>query len=155
MEQFVVVLLAILVASILNILLKSLELPTAIGYIFTGILIAAGLGENSESKALLDHISELGIIFLMFTIGLEFSFAELKAMRKQVFIYGTLQVALSALLFALLAFYLFGFSQKSATVIGLALSLSSTAIVLKMLNENGDIHSGYGRKVLGILLFQD
>lgn len=155
MEQFAVVLLSILVASILNILLKSLELPTAIGYIFTGILIAAGLGENSESKALLDHISELGIIFLMFTIGLEFSFAELKAMRKQVFIYGTLQVALSALLFALIAFYLFGFSQKSATVIGLALSLSSTAIVLKMLNENGDIHSGYGRKVLGVLLFQD
>ncbi len=155
MEQVVVFLLAILVASILNILIKYLELPTAIGYIFTGIFIALGIGENQESKAVLDHISELGIIFLMFTIGLEFSFAELKAMRKQVFLYGTLQVALTALLFTILAFYLFGFSQKSATVIGLALSLSSTAIVLKMLNENGDIHSGYGRKVLGVLLFQD
>ncbi len=155
MEQVIIILLAILVASILNILLKYLELPTAIGYIFTGILIAAGLGENTESKAILDHISELGIIFLMFTIGLEFSFAELKAMRKQVFLYGSLQVILTSLLFSVLSFYLFGFSEKSATVIGLALSLSSTAIVLKMLNENGDIHSGYGRKVLGILLFQD
>ncbi len=155
MEQILVILLAILVASLLNILLKYLELPTAIGYIFTGMLIALGLGEDSQSKEILDHISELGIIFLMFTIGLEFSFAELKAMRKQVFIYGTLQVALTSLLFTLLAFYLFDFSQQSATVIGLALSLSSTAIVLKMLNENGDIHSGYGRKVLGVLLFQD
>ncbi len=155
MEQVIIILVAILIASILNIIFKYFELPTAIGYIFTGIIIASAVGENAQSKEILDHISELGIVFLMFTIGLEFSFAELKAMRKQVFVYGILQVVVSSLLFATIAFFLFGFSQKSATVIGLALSLSSTAIVLKMLNESGDIHSGYGRKVLGILLFQD
>lgn len=155
MEQVLVILLAILIASILNITLKRFELPTAIGYIFTGIFIALFVGENSSSKATLDTISELGIVFLMFTIGLEFSFSELKAMKKQVFLYGALQVVLSGMVFALLAYFIFGFSQKSATIIGFALSLSSTAIVLKMLNENGDIHAGYGRKALGILLFQD
>lgn len=155
MEQVFIILLAILIASILNIALKRFELPTAIGYIFTGIFIALLVGENSSSKATLATISELGIVFLMFTIGLEFSFSELKAMKKQVFVYGLLQVALTGIAFALLAHFVFNFSQKSATVVGFALALSSTAIVLKMLNENGDIHAGYGRKALGILLFQD
>ena len=155
MEQIVVVILAILIASIINILLKKLDLPTAIGYIFTGVVVAQLFGGDSKSSSMLEHISELGIIFLMFTIGLEFSFSELKAMRKQVFLYGSLQVLVTSGVFALLAHTLFGFEQKSAIIIGAALSLSSTAIVLKMLNENGDIHAGYGRKVLGILLFQD
>ena len=153
MEQIVIVIVSILIASILNILLKKLDLPTAIGYIFTGVIVAQSFGgDNSKS---LEHISELGIIFLMFTIGIEFSFNELKAMRKQVFLYGALQVLVTGGIFALISEYIFGFEQKSAIVIGAALSLSSTAIVLKMLNEIGDIHAGYGRKVLGILLFQD
>ncbi len=152
MEQLALVILAILIASILNILLKKLDLPTAIGYIFTGVIVAQFIGGESEP---LEHISELGIIFLMFTIGLEFSFGELKAMRKQVLLYGSMQVILSAIVFAFIANIIFGFDIKSAIVIGSALSLSSTAIVLKMLNDNGDIHAGYGRKVLGILLFQD
>ena len=155
MEQVLIILLAIFIASILNILLKKLDLPTAIGYIFTGIIIAQLFGNGGEDSASLEHISELGIVFLMFTIGLEFSFSELKAMRKQVFIYGTLQVFLSGIAFAILAVLIFNLSQKSAIIIGFALSLSSTAIVLKMLNENGDIHASYGRKTLGILLFQD
>ena len=155
MEQVLIVLLAIFIASILNILLKKLELPTAIGYIFTGIIISQLFNITPDNSSALEHISELGIVLLMFTIGLEFSFSELKAMKKQVFIYGTLQVILSGVVFAALAILLFNFSQKSAIVIGFALALSSTAIVLKMLNENGDIHAGYGRKALGILLFQD
>jgi CPA2 family monovalent cation:H+ antiporter-2 len=154
LEQVVVVILAILIASILNILLKKLDLPTAIGYIFTGVIVALFFGGEGESSSL-EHISELGIIFLMFTIGLEFSFSEMKAMRKQVFVYGFLQVLLSGAIFSLIAQYMLEFEQKSAIIVGAALALSSTAIVLKMLNENGDIHAGYGRKVLGILLFQD
>ncbi len=155
MEQVLVILLAIFIASILNILLKKLDLPTAIGYIFTGIVITQIFGAGHKNAESLEHISELGIVFLMFTIGLEFSFSELKAMRKQVFIYGTLQVFLSGVAFAFLAILIFHLDQKSAVIIGFALALSSTAIVLKMLNENGDIHASYGRKTLGILLFQD
>ncbi len=155
MEIVSIIILAILIASIVNIVLKKLDLPTVIGYIITGVIIYQLFGGNKNSSDILEHISELGIIFLMFTIGLEFSFSEMKAMRKQVFIYGFMQVLFSAFIFTLAAVYIFGFNIKSALIIGLALSLSSTAIVLKMLNENGDIHAGYGRKVLGILLFQD
>jgi len=153
-EQVVFAILTILIASILNILLKKFNLPTAIGYIFTGIIVSVTFGLGGQ-EGVLEHISELGIIFLMFTIGLEFSFSELRAMKKQVLLYGALQVILSSILFALISFYLFKFTLHSSIIIGSALSLSSTAIVLKMLNENGDIHAGYGRKVLGILLFQD
>lgn len=155
MEQVLIILFAIFIASILNILLKKLDLPTAIGYIFTGIIVTQLFGITQENSAVLEHISELGIVLLMFTIGLEFSFSELKAMKKQVFVYGTLQVLLTGAAFSLIAITLFNFSQKSAVIIGFALALSSTAIVLKMLNENGDIHASYGRKALGILLFQD
>jgi CPA2 family monovalent cation:H+ antiporter-2 len=76
-------------------------------------------------------------------------------MKKEVFVYGALQVLLSSFLFTFIAYYLFDMTLKNSIVIGMALSLSSTAIVLKVLNENGDIHTGYGRVVLGILLFQD
>ncbi len=154
MEQVVLAILTILIASILNIALKKFNLPTAIGYIFTGVIVSISFGLGGEDK-ILEHISELGIIFLMFTIGLEFSFSELKAMKKQVLLYGSLQVIISSISFALIAKFVFSFDSKTAIIIGSALSLSSTAIVLKMLNENGDIHAGYGRKVLGVLLFQD
>jgi CPA2 family monovalent cation:H+ antiporter-2 len=153
LEEVIVFILTILIASILNILLKKLDLPTAIGYIFTGIIISQFVGGDGAKE--LEHLSELGIIFLMFTIGLEFSFNELKVMKKQVLLYGSLQVLITATIFAVIAKFLLGFEQKSAIIIASALALSSTAIVLKMLNENGDIHAGYGRKVLGILLFQD
>jgi len=155
MESILIILLAIFIASILNILLKKLDLPTAIGYIFTGVIITHFFWINEQNSNTIEQISELGIVLLMFTIGLEFSFSELRAMKKQVFVYGTLQVILSGIAFSVLAVVLFSFTQKNAIVIGFALALSSTAIVLKMLNENGDIHAGYGRKALGILLFQD
>ncbi len=155
MEQIAIFLFAIFAASLLNILLKQLDIPTAIGYILTGTFVAHFLHINTHNTEILDHLSEFGIVLLMFTIGLEFSFRELQIMKKEVFLYGLLQVLLTGILFALAAMLLFGFSTKSAIVVGFALSLSSTAIVLKILNETGNIHASYGRKVLGILLFQD
>ncbi|MRI84103.1 MAG: potassium transporter [Nitratiruptor sp.] len=155
MEQLAVILLAIFIASLLNILFKKADLPTAIGYIFTGLVVGELFGLTSESSKVLEHIAEIGIIFLMFTIGLEFSFQELRAMKREVFLYGSLQVLSGSILFALFGHLLFGLETKSAIIVGSALALSSTAIVLKILNENGDIHASYGRKALGILLFQD
>jgi len=104
---------------------------------------------------MLAHLAEFGIVFLMFTIGLEFSVNHLKKMKKEVFLYGGLQVILSSLLFTGLSSLVFELELKTAIVVGAALALSSTAIVLKILNENNQIHSGYGRVTLGILLFQD
>ncbi|RUM67596.1 MAG: potassium transporter [Sulfurovum sp.] len=145
----------IAIATVVNVFLKKFDIPTVIGYIFTGLIIAQIFDFGEESREALTHLAEFGIVFLMFTIGLEFSISHMKAMKKEVFVYGGLQVVLSSLFFTFLAHEFFGIEIKTAIVIGMALSLSSTAIVLKVLNENGDIHTSYGRVTLGILLFQD
>ncbi len=149
-----IILSATAIATILNIVLKRFNIPTIIGYIFTGFAIASvfSLGQNNES---LNHIAEFGIVFLMFTIGLEFSLKHLMSMKKDVFLNGFLQVALTGGIISLSGEYLFGLDPKSAIIVGYSLALSSTAIVLKILNDTGSIHTVYGRKVLGILLFQD
>lgn len=145
----------IAIATVVNIFLKRFDIPTVIGYIFTGLIISQIFILGEHEKETLEHLAEFGIVFLMFTIGLEFSITQMKAMKKEVFVYGALQVILSGLLFTFLTHYFFGIELKSSIVIGMALSLSSTAIVIKVLNEKGEIHSGYGRSTLGILLFQD
>ncbi len=156
MEQLLIgLIVTIAIATVVNVFLKKFDIPTVIGYIFTGLIIAQIFDFGEESKEALSHLAEFGIVFLMFTIGLEFSISHMKAMKKEVFVYGGLQVILSSALFTFLAYSLFDLEIKTAIVVGMALSLSSTAIVLKVLNENGDIHTGYGRVTLGILLFQD
>lgn len=141
---------------ILNLVLKKFGIPTIIGYIATGTIIAYSfnLHEAVHSHEL-KEIAEFGVVFLLFTIGLEFSLQHLKKMKKEVFVYGASQVIITATVFTSIAHFVFGIEIKSSIIIGLALSLSSTAIVLKLLNENGDINKVYGKKVLGVLLFQD
>ncbi len=156
MEHLLVLFLAtILIATILNVFLKKVGLPTIIGYIFSGLAITYIFHLQDVNSESLEHIAEFGIVFLMFTIGLEFSMNHLKSMKKEVFLYGFLQVFLSGVVFTILAYFVASMELKSAIVVGFALSLSSTAIVLKVLNENSAIHSGYGRVTLGVLLFQD
>ncbi|CUU76897.1 sodium/hydrogen exchanger family protein [Campylobacter hyointestinalis subsp. hyointestinalis] len=140
-------------AVVLNVVFKRYEMPTIIGYIITGILIAKIFGLTYDTK--ITHIAEFGIVFLMFTIGLEFSFKHLMTMKRDVFLNGLLQVFITGTIFSIFLQYTFDIGQKTAIIIGFALSLSSTAIVLKTLNDNGDITQIYGRKALGILLFQD
>ena len=91
----------------------------------------------------------------MFTIGLEMKLENLIQMRKQVFVYGGLQVGISILFFTFLSQFLFSLDFKSSLVVGCALSLSSTAIVLKILNDTNNITNYYGQNSLGILIFQD
>lgn len=137
----------------LNVILKKFNIPTIISYILTGTIISYIFNLHSDEE--LSHIAEFGIVFLMFTIGLEFSLKHLISMKKEVFFNGGLQMALSGSIYYFIAQYLFNIEEKSAIIIGFTLALSSTAIVLKTLNDNGDIHTLYGRKSLGILLFQD
>jgi CPA2 family monovalent cation:H+ antiporter-2 len=148
--------LTIFIATIANLFLTRLQIPTIIGYVATGIAITyfLQLSHSSNSKEL-HSIAEFGIVFLMFTVGLEFSIAHLVKMRREVFVYGGLQVGLSALIIYLVSHYIFGLGVKSSIIIGAALALSSTAIVIKILNSNRDINKEYGRRSLGILIFQD
>ena len=156
MEQVILVILAVgVVAVVLGILLKRLDVPPLVGYIFSGIILVNIVGSNEENSHILEQIAEFGIVFLMFTIGLEMKLDNLIQMRKQVFVYGGLQVVLSIAVFTLLAHYLFALELKTSLVIGGALSLSSTAIVLKMLNDSNNITNYYGQNSLGILIFQD
>lgn len=151
-----IILAAIAIATFLNLILKHFDIPTIIGYILTGTSIAYIFSLHSiDNNDTLYHIAEFGIVFLMFTIGLEFSIKHLISMKKEVFVNGLIQVMVTGGIFSLAAEYIFDIEQKQAIIIGFAFALSSTAIVLKILNENGDIHAKYGRKVLGILLFQD
>jgi CPA2 family monovalent cation:H+ antiporter-2 len=143
-------------ASIINIILTKLSISHIIGYIITGILVSALFGFNaSEQISSLDLIGEFGIVFLMFTIGLEMSFAKLHKMKGLIFANGSIQVLLSALVIFLLAFYAFSIDAISSLIISLAFSLSSTAIVLPYLKRSRDIVTPYGEKSVAILVFQD
>jgi len=149
-----VMIVAMFIAIALNMLLKKFQIPTIIGYIFTGTLII-NIFTFVRYNPNLAHIAEFGIVFLMFTIGLEFSIKHLMSMKKAVFVNGFLQFMITGGIFVFISQYFLGFEQKTSIIIGLALALSSTAIVLKTLNDTGEINTGYGKKSLGILLFQD
>ncbi|AXX86297.1 cation:proton antiporter [Malaciobacter marinus] len=146
----------IFIAVMVNLLLKKFNLPTIIGYIATGTIIAYLFDlHNAVNNHDLKEIAEFGIVFLMFTIGLEFSIDHLNKMKKEVLVTGGLQIVVTTVFVFLVCMYILGFDYKTSLVIGAALSLSSTAIVLKIYNENGDIKKPYGRRVLGILIMQD
>ena len=137
----------------LNVLLKKVQVESLIGYILTGVVVGYLLGlQHSES---LDTIAEFGIVFLMFTIGVEFAPEKLRLMKKEVFLFGPLQVLVTTSLFFLIGHFLLDLDPAVNLVVCLALSLSSTAIVLNLLTRSRRISRNYGRNSVGILLFQD
>jgi CPA2 family monovalent cation:H+ antiporter-2 len=156
MDQFglhyILILLGAAVA--LVVLFRYLRLPHVLAYLVAGVAVGPyGLGWIPELQGT-RTLAEFGLVFLMFTIGLEFSLPQLVAMRRTVFGLGGAQVLLSAALFAALAWAL-GVEVEGAIVVGAILALSSTAITLKLLIEQLEHHSRHGRQALGILLFQD
>ena len=144
------------ISLVLNIFLKKIHLPTIIGYIFTGTIIAYSFGlHDAVNNHTLKELAEFGVVFLMFTIGLEFSIEHLKRMKYEVFVAGTLQIGLSALSVYLIAHYIINLTQTTSLIVSFAIALSSTAIVLKTFNENGMINKRFGQRALGILIMQD
>ncbi len=102
----------------------------------------------------IELLAEIGVVLLLFTIGLEFSLGELMKLRRIIFLGGGLQVLITSLFVAFI-FQELGYSPEAAVFIGLIVALSSTALVLKLLQEKGEIYSAHGRIALGILIFQD
>lgn len=146
----------ILISLIVNTILKRFHLPTIIGYIFTGTIIAYGFGlHDAVHNHDLKEIAEFGVVFLMFTIGLEFSIEHLKRMKHEVFVAGSLQIIITTFIVFLVSHFLIGLDSKVSLIISLAIALSSTAIVLKTFNETGEINKRYGQRSLGILIMQD
>lgn len=136
------------------VLCRILHLPAMLGYLIVGILIGPhALGwipDAPETR----HLAEFGVVFLMFSIGLEFSLARLRAMRRTVFGLGTAQVAFTMVLVMLTSLF-FGLDWRQGLALGGVLAMSSTAIVSKMLVERAELNSPHGFKVMGVLLFQD
>ncbi len=130
------------------------KLPTILGFLLTGVIAGPhglGLVEESESVHML---SETGVILLLFVIGLEFSIKDLLAMRKTVLLGGGIQMGISILL-TLGAMLLAGFAWQQGLFLGFCIALSSTAIVLRMFQEQNQVMSPQGKISLGILIFQD
>ena len=133
---------------------RAMRLPAMLAYFMVGILFGPYALDVLPSTESSRHVAEFGIVFLMFSIGLEFSLPKLYAMRKTLFGLGGAQVLIT-LFVTMLIGWLAGLSLPTAFVIGGALTMSSTAIVSKILIERVDLNSRHGRLSIGILLFQD
>ncbi len=131
-----------------------LRLPSVVGLLLTGILAGPhGFGLVGAVHEV-EVLAEIGVILLLFTIGIEFSFKKLIEIKKQVVVGGSLQVGLTILVVFIIARQL-GLSSAEAIFYGFLISLSSTAIVLRLIQERAEVDTPHGRAGLGILLFQD
>lgn len=148
-------LLIIFTASLVVIaLFHRLRLPPVLGYLCVGLIVGPTAFNWVNDSDALPLLAELGVVFLLFSLGLEFSLSKMIALRRVVFGLGSLQVIVSgAVLGALLM--MFGVPTTSAFLLGAGLALSSTAIVSKELGSLGEIFSSHGQNAIGVLLFQD
>lgn len=146
--------------------LRAAKLPAVVGFILAGVALGpSGFSAFSGQVPILEYVTisdpaaaaplaELGVLFLLFLLGLELSFQKLWALKRTVFGAGTVQAILSAMVIGY-ALFLFGLPATEAAIIGLALALSSTAIVMQLMVENKKAATPVGRSSLGVLLFQD
>jgi monovalent cation:H+ antiporter-2, CPA2 family len=155
-----------LVAAVLGVVAcRSLKLPPMLGYLVVGVLIGPNALALAKDSAAVQYLAEFGVVFLMFVIGLEFNLPKLRAMRSLVFGLGLSQVTLTiagAVIGNGLLIWLFAFTARSwelgyagALVLGSAFAMSSTAIVVKLMAERLELESEHGKRVMGVLLFQD
>jgi CPA2 family monovalent cation:H+ antiporter-2 len=156
-----------LMAAVLGVVVcRSLKLPPMLGYLVVGVLIGPNALALAKDTAGVKYLAEFGVVFLMFVIGLEFNLPKLRSMRTLVFGLGSSQVVLTMagtlLGHALLAtLYVAVFDQawrmswQGSVVLGGAIAMSSTAIVVKMMAERLEMESEHGKRVIGVLLFQD
>lgn len=142
------------IAMLIAFLMRKLNQPTIVGYLLTGVLAGPhGFGLVPDTAGV-EVLAEVGVALLLFTIGLEFSFAKLAKMRDVILGAGTLQVGITIASVTGILF-LFQFQMREAVFWGFLVATSSTAIVLKMLQERAEMSTVHGRIILGILLFQD
>ena len=152
-----------LLAAVLGVVIcRSLKLPPMLGYLAVGVVIgphALALSKNAEGVR---HLGEFGVVFLMFVIGLEFNLSKLRSMRRHVFGLGFLQVVLTIVLATLGSLFLSSMAPtlwtmpwQTALALSGAIAMSSTAIVVKLLAERLELDSEHGKRIMGVLLFQD
>lgn len=136
-------------------LAKRFGIATVLGYLFTGILLGPSVFNIASDSAAIQGLADYGVILLMFIIGLELRPQRLWEMRKSIFLMGSLQVGMSAMILAVLAFLVWQQGIAASFVIGTALALSSTAFVLQLLAEKQQLNTTFGQQSFAVLLFQD
>jgi CPA2 family monovalent cation:H+ antiporter-2 len=147
--------LLLLGASVLAVVLfRRINLPPVLGYLLVGSLIGPHAFNFMKDVADAQSLAEFGVVFLMFSIGLEFSLSKLYAMKRIVFGLGGLQVVLTMLIVTGIAL-LCGYSWQLGLAIGGVLAMSSTAVISKLLTERLELDAPHGRDIIGVLLFQD
>ena len=155
-KTFVFANLLIILASSLVVIamFRRLKLPPVLGYLCVGLFVGPTALDWVNDSPDLPDLAELGVVFLLFSLGLEFSLPKMLKLRRVVFGLGSLQVLCSAVALGGLL-YAFGMSFNGAFLLGAGLALSSTAIVSKELTSLGEIFSRHGQNAIGVLLFQD
>ena len=155
MPHTLLLILLLLAASVVIVAIcRTARLPPILGYLVVGIALGPHALAVVPDDAATRQLAEFGIVFLMFSIGLEFSLPQLRTMRRAVFGLGFAQVAITTVA-GMVVVQLLGYDWKAGIVLGGALAMSSTAIVSKMLAERSELGTPHGRDVMGILLFQD
>lgn len=142
-------------ATIVVVTCHKVRIPPIVGFLFTGVLAGPSTLKLIQDPIAVEGLAEVGVVLLLFSIGLEFSLESLLRLRSILLVGGGLQVALTGILSAGTAAFFFGFSAPKAVFLGGLIALSSTAIVLKLLADKAEMDSPQGRVSLGILIFQD
>ncbi len=148
----IVIILAL--STLVNFLFTKIKVPTILGYLITGIIVGPSLLGIIHSPEEIELMAEIGVVMLLFTIGIEFSLNHLLKIRKIVFLGGFMQLLFTVMVIMIISRG-YDIDWKGALFIGFLSALSSTAVVLKILQERSELTSNYGRTVLGILIFQD
>lgn len=154
MDIFKYILILLSCSVIFVVICRRLHLPAIIGYLSVGMIVGPGGVGWLPTIDDLNHLAEFGIVFLMFTLGLEFSIPRLIAAKRILLGVGGLQVLICTLVATCVA-WLLGYNLIQSIVVGGALALSSTAVVVKQLTEQKKQHTSYGSMAINILLFQD
>lgn len=136
-------------------LLKRLGIATVLGYLITGIVLGPHVLNIANDPEAIHKLTEFGVIFLMFLIGLELRPQRLWTMRQSIFVIGSAQVGITAVVIGTILFFVLQQGIATSLVIGSALALSSTAFVLQLLTEKQQLNTSYGQQSFSILLFQD
>jgi len=142
-------------AAIVVFILGRLKVPSIVGFLLAGVIMGPYGFELVGDVHIIEVLAEIGVILLMFTIGLEFSLNNLYMLRSTVFGGGNIQVLLTTAIIALISFFFLQQNLNAALFDGFIVSLSSTAIVMKLLLDRGEITTPYGNTSVGILIFQD
>ena len=152
-----------LFAAVLGVIVcRTFKLPPMLGYLAVGVVIGPNMLALAKNTQGIQHLAEFGVVFLMFAIGLEFNLPKLRTMRRHVFGFGLLQVVGTMVFATVVTLILVKFlpaawrmSWQAALALSGALAMSSTAILVKLMTERLEMESEHGKRVMGVLLFQD